>query len=164
MSPTARRTVASVLGLALVAAAWWAVTSGSGGSVGSGDGGDREAWRVTWVIDGDTVEAVRGSDTARVRLIGIDTPERDQCGYEEARAALAAAIEDAEVDLVAGATTDVDRYGRLLRYVEVDGLDVGLELIHQGFAIARYDSRTGQPHPREDSYRAADRDSRDLCG
>ncbi|WP_291382533.1 thermonuclease family protein [Demequina sp.] len=63
-----------------------------------------------------------------------------------------------------GAEADRDTYGRLLRYVEVDDSDVGLDLIEQGLAVARYDSRTGQPHDREFAYRAADDASADLCG
>ena len=37
------------------------------------------------VVDGDTINM---SDGSTVRLIGIDTPERGQCGYEESSAAL----------------------------------------------------------------------------
>lgn len=32
-------------------------------------------WRITRVVDGDTVDATRGSRTLTLRLIGIDTPE-----------------------------------------------------------------------------------------
>jgi hypothetical protein len=50
-----------------------------------------------------------------------------------------------------------DRYGRLLRYVDVGRADSGLGLIQRGLAIARYDSRDGYgEHPREDKYIAAD--------
>jgi hypothetical protein len=51
----------------------------------------------------------------------------------------------------------VDRYGRWLRYVDVDGTDAGLAEINVGLAIARYDSRDGYGwHPREDGYVDAD--------
>lgn len=109
---------------------------------------------VVQIIDGDTIEVAGGQ---RVRLIGIDTPERGQCGYTEAALTLAAIIQNRPVVLVPGARTDKDRYGRLLRYVEVDGVDVNLEMIRSGRAIARYDSRDGYGrHPREDIYIAAD--------
>jgi hypothetical protein len=56
---------------------------------------------------------------------------------------------------------DRDGYGRLLRYVDTDGLDAGLQLIREGLAIARYDSRDGYGfHPRERAYLAADRGTR----
>jgi hypothetical protein len=46
----------------------------------------------------------------------------------------------------------------------VDGADAGLDLIERGLAVARYDSRSGQPHDRELTYWAADDASADLCG
>lgn len=112
------------------------------------------AVRVVEVIDGDTLKITGGQS---VRLIGIDTPERGQCGYTEAAFVLASLIHDRPVVLVSGARTDTDRYGRLLRYVEVDGVDVNLEMIRSGRAIARYDSRDGYGrHPREDLYVSTD--------
>ena len=52
---------------------------------------------------------------------------------------------------------DHDGYGRPLRYVEVAGVDVGRQMIADGFAIARYDSLDGyQTHPRQTDYRALD--------
>lgn len=109
---------------------------------------------VTRVVDGDTVELADGS---KVRLTGIDTPERGQCGFGEASTALNDMVTGREVVLVAGARDDSDRYGRLLRYLEVDGVDVNLAMIQSGWAIARYDSRDGYGrHEREDAYIAAD--------
>jgi micrococcal nuclease len=109
---------------------------------------------VAGVIDGDTIEV---SDGARIRLIGIDTPERGECGYSEATAYLARLVGGNAVVLVSGARDDVDRYGRLLRYVEVEGIDANLEMIRSGLAIARYDSRDGYGrHDREDEYIGAD--------
>ena len=40
---------------------------------------------VTEVIDGDTIE-IDGSN--KVRLLGVDTPERGECYYPESKAAL----------------------------------------------------------------------------
>jgi hypothetical protein len=48
-------------------------------------------------------------------------------------------------------------YGPLLRYVDVGGTNVGLDLIQGGLAVARYDSRGGYgAHPRLGQYIAAD--------
>jgi endonuclease YncB( thermonuclease family) len=115
---------------------------------------------VTHVVDGDTVD-VEG--VGRIRVIGIDTPERGACGYDSATLAMAALVLGESVTLVPGAAEDVDRYGRLLRYVDVAGTDAGLSLIEDGWAIARYDSRDGYgAHPREASYVAADQSAEDL--
>lgn len=93
----------------------------------------------------------------RIRVIGIDTPERGECGFDEATDALSDLVLGENVTLVAGARDDRDAYDRLLRYVDVGTTDAGLTLIEDGWAIARYDSRDGYgAHPREDAYIAAD--------
>jgi endonuclease YncB( thermonuclease family) len=78
-----------------------------------------------------------------VRVIGIDTPETGQCGYAAASAAMSGLVLNKAVSLVPGARTDRDAYGRLLRYVDVNGTDAGLTLLRRGLAVARYDSRDG---------------------
>lgn len=124
-----------------------------------------ETWTVTNIVDGDTVDVLSSSGVEeRIRVIGIDTPEQGQCGFDEAADALARLVVGQTVTLVAGARDDRDRYGRLLRYLDVGTVDAGLELIRAGHAIARYDSRDGYGrHPREDAYVAADAASLDVC-
>ena len=112
---------------------------------------------VIRVIDGDTV-VIAGDE--RVRLIGIDTPENGQCGFDEAKQALEKLLASGPATFYSGTTSDKDKYDRLLRYIEVEGIDVGLNLISNGFAIARYDSRDGYgPHDRESEYIDADENS-----
>lgn len=116
------------------------------------------------MIDGDTIDV---SDGERVRLIGIDTPEVGQCGYGDAAAVLRQLVGGRAVSLVPGASDDRDRYGRLLRYVEANGVDVNLMMLLSGRAIARYDSRDGYGrHPRESAYVAADvaNPTANVCG
>ena len=109
---------------------------------------------VIRVIDGDTV-VIAGDE--RVRLIGIDTPENGQCGFDEAKQALEKLLASGSATFFSGTSSDKDKYDRLLRYIEVEGIDVGLNLISNGFAIARYDSRDGYgPHDRESEYVSAD--------
>ena len=112
---------------------------------------------VIRVIDGDTV-VIAGDE--RVRLIGIDTPENGQCGFDEAKQAIEKLLASGSATFYSGTTSDKDKYDRLLRYIEVEGIDVGLNLISNGFAIARYDSRDGYgPHDRESEYIDADENS-----
>ncbi len=112
---------------------------------------------VIRVIDGDTV-VIAGDE--RVRLIGIDTPEKGRCGFDEAKQALEKLLASGPATFYAGTISDKDKYDRLLRYIEVEGIDVGLNLISNGFATARYDSRDGYgPHDRENEYVDADENS-----
>ncbi|GAA1803251.1 thermonuclease family protein [Nesterenkonia flava] len=108
---------------------------------------------VTRVIDGDTLELADGE---RVRLLGIDSPERGECHFDTASARMSELVLGQSVTLTR-AGEDRDRYDRLLRYVDVDGTDAGLTLIQEGLAISRYDSRDGYGyHPRQPDYVDAD--------
>ena len=112
---------------------------------------------VSKIVDGDTVDVTRAGTTNRIRVIGIDTPEVGQCGYLESTANMKTLLAGKHVNVVPGARDDLDRYGRYLRYLDVDGTDAGLRQIQAGLAVARYDSRDGYgAHPRETSYVAAD--------
>lgn len=86
--------------------------------------------RAAFVVDGDTFEL----DTKeRVRLIGIDTPEKGDVFYEEAKAKLAELIDNKEIRLEKD-VSEKDRYGRLLRYVYSNEVFVNLEMVRQGYA------------------------------
>ena len=112
-----------------------------------------DRWTVTAVVDGDTLDVTGPEGTiATVRLIGIDAPERGACFSAEASDGLRFfTAPGATVQLVAD-NSEVDRYGRLLRYVEVvtpEGalLDVGAELVGLGFAVAKqYPPDTARAH------------------
>lgn len=107
------------------------------------------------VVDGDTIETSAGT----VRLIGVDTPERGECGHDIASTAIGKLVSrgDAVELVLPDGQHDEDRYNRLLRYITVrDGIDLGLMQLKAGNAIARYDSRDGYPkHPNEARYREA---------
>ena len=113
---------------------------------------------VTHIEDGDTIEVNTGQ---RVRLIGIDAPENGVCGYQEAGLRLAELVRGQTVTLIPGAQDDVDKYGRLLRYVDFtyngeSGADAGAFLLMEGLAVPRYNSTDGYGfHERERIYFAA---------
>ena len=89
---------------------------------------------VAGIIDGDTIAVRIDGERVRVRIIGIDTPERGECGYQEAASALQSLAQSSEVRLEADpAQDDADRHGRLLRHVyTTDGISVAEELIALG--------------------------------
>jgi len=93
--------------------------------------------RVVDVIDGDTVDVLCGDREERVRLLNVDTPERGQPGYREARDYLSALVEDRSVRLLFETPGQPGRggFGRLLAYlVSESGSNINLELIRQGWS------------------------------
>lgn len=117
---------------------------------------------VTWVSDGDTLRAraADGTDLGRVRLLGIDAPElahdgrSAQCWSEQARAELGALTPvGAAITLVPDrGQDDRDVYGRLLRYVEIDGADVSNQLLAAGAARTKKAPDGARPPGRASTY------------
>ena len=105
---------------------------GIGYGVWHADSSTYEQALVVGVIDGDTVEL---ADGRRVRYLGIDTPESGEYYAENATARNKELVEGKTVELQRG-NRDEDEYGRLLRYVYVDGVFVNAELIAGGYAKA----------------------------
>lgn len=102
------------------------------------DNQQTETFKVTRVIDGDTIEIESGQ---KVRYIGIDTPETvdprtlPQCFGSQAAAKNRELVEGKNVSLEKD-VSETDKYGRLLRYVFIDGLFVNEYLVKEGFAYA----------------------------
>ncbi len=99
-------------------------------------------YKVSRVIDGDTIEVIIGNKYERVRLLGINTPEvdssytKEECYGPEASAYLKKILENKYVSLKSDEQNDNrDKYNRLLRYVFMqDGTFVEEELIKNGYA------------------------------
>jgi len=87
--------------------------------------------RAEKIVDGDTFDILVDSELLRVRLAGIDCPERRQAFGNRAKERLS--------DLVFGKDVTVkwekkDRDDRVLGKVLLNGSDVNLRLIQDGFA------------------------------
>jgi micrococcal nuclease len=94
-----------------------------------------ETGRVIQVIDGDTIDVEINGSSFRVRYVGVNTPERDEPCYSDARDANARFVSGQVVGLVRD-SSNTDQYGRLLRYVYVGSIFVNRELIVGGYAEA----------------------------
>ena len=137
-----RRVVGFASGLVLTLVGLVACSSASPDHGGPGLATDTrpERAQILRVVDGDTVDVRLDSGaTARVRLLGIDTPEVYnglECGgHAASRAAERLLPAGAPVVLVPDPTQAlVDRYGRILRYVMKGSLDVDRVLVAQGHA------------------------------
>ena len=102
----------------------------AGSEIATKDTMMRESVFVQRVIDGDTVDLADGE---RVRLIGIDTPERGEDGYEEARARLSELVLGKSV-IFERDLTERDKYNRLLRYIFIDDILINEVMVREGFA------------------------------
>lgn len=95
--------------------------------------GPGEMKMVTKVIDGDTVVVEGGY---HVRLLGMDADERGYPCYTPAKKKLEELVLNKKVLLEPG-REDRDMYGRYLRYLFLNGTNINLEMVKQGYAVAR---------------------------
>ncbi len=93
---------------------------------------------VRRVIDGDTLVVVTANGEETVRLLAVDTPERGDCYAPEATRFLAEKTAEGVVLESDVTQPDRDRFGRLLRYVNVNEQNLNLQMLQQGMA-RRYD-------------------------
>lgn len=112
---------AALLAISIVAAAVGPVAAAEATITGT----------VTRVADGDTLTIATSQGPRKIRLNGIDAPERHQPFGEQSRVSL--------TDLTEGRTIEatcakVDRFGRDVCKVRRGDLDVGLEQIRRGLA------------------------------
>ncbi len=84
---------------------------------------------VIEVTDGDTLKIKNAS----VRLLGINTPERGEVFYSEAKQFLTSLVFNKSVKLELSAEK-YDKYGRILAYVYLENKNINLEMIKTGFA------------------------------
>ncbi len=92
---------------------------------------EKEIGFVGRVLDGDTFEL---NNSKKVRLIGINSPERGEIYYDESRRKLKDLIEGKKVFMEKD-KEEKDRYGRLLRYVYLEEEMVNLLMVENGYAI-----------------------------
>lgn len=90
-------------------------------------------YKVVRVIDGDTFDATDGVIEFRVRIAGIDAPEKAQGYGKVASFKLKEAIEAKNIRLQP-VKDRKDGYNRILAQVFLDDLDVGQFLIQEGLA------------------------------
>lgn len=93
---------------------------------------EQPAGRVIRVADGDTLTILSADkQKLRIRLAEIDTPERDQPWGDNAKRALSSMVYGKQISLV---VYDIDRYGRVVATVLIDGRDINAALVQQGHA------------------------------
>jgi endonuclease YncB( thermonuclease family) len=115
---------------------------------------DQFSGRVVGVIDGDTIDVMRGGRAVRGRLYGVDAPESRQPFGGASKRFLSSLVFGKTVSV---RVQTIDRYGRSVVRVAVDGADVSLEIIRAGmgwhyktyskdasYAAAEVEARSGR--------------------
>lgn len=114
--------------------------------------------RVTAIADGDTLTVLDAAKRQhKIRLQGVDAPERSQAFGTRARQHLS--------DLVFGKDVKVridkkDRYGRSVSIVILNGIDINLTMIQAGFAWHYKQYEREQSEEERTAYAEAEENAR----
>jgi len=108
---------------------------------------------VVGIIDGDTVDVRLVSGMIRVRLHGVDAPERDQPHGKASRRMLSQLVFSRTVEIE---PIEQDRYDRLVARLWLGEMDVNAELLKLGAAWVY------RRYARDAAYCAYEKAARDL--
>ena len=91
------------------------------------------AWtgKVVGIADGDTIKVLHDNKAIRIRLYGIDTPEKRQAFGNRAKKYTNAMVRGKKVDID---PITKDRYGRTVAMVHIHGTNLNQALIQAGYA------------------------------
>ena len=111
---------------------------------------DRISGRVVGVTDGDTIRLLVGRREERIRLHGIDAPEKGQPWGDQAKRNLSAGVYDRDVVVE---VRERDRYGRLVGVVWIGREDAGLAQVRAGLAWAYVEYSREYLTPQQEAQR-----------
>ena len=113
---------------------------------------------VVGLSDGDTVTVLDATHTQyRIRLAGIDAPEKKQAFGDRSRQSLGDLVFRKQVSVEYDKT---DRYGRIVGKVHVGKRDASLEQVKRGLAWHYKAYETDQPPLDRAGYARAEEDAR----
>ncbi|TWO69131.1 thermonuclease family protein [Caenimonas sedimenti] len=114
---------------------------------------------VVGVSDGDTLTVLEADHSQRrIRLAGIDAPEKSQAFGDRSKRALSDCAFGRQAVLVG---SKVDRYGRLVAKVVVGGVDCNLRQVALGLAWHYKDYEREQLAEDRAAYATAESEARD---
>jgi micrococcal nuclease len=88
---------------------------------------EKESATLMRVVDGDTIKVDMDGKEETIRLLGVNTPEKGQIGYESAKVFLYL-LENKSIFLLRD-KEDSDRYDRKLRYLFYESRLVNVEIL-----------------------------------
>jgi len=96
---------------------------------------EKPKYKVLEIVDGDTIKINYNDQKEKVRLIGIDTPETNECFSTEATNKLLSLIGEKEIEIEFDTTQgERDKYSRLLLYIWLDDKLINKTMIAEGYA------------------------------
>ena len=117
--------------------------------------------KVVGVIDGDTIEVLHNQHPERIRLSGIDCPEKGQAYGKRARQATSELVFGKDVTLE---THGHDKYRRTIGDVILpDGMNLNQELVKQGSVLVVSEICAGE-HSAGAAREGCDERGRKDCG
>ena len=87
--------------------------------------------KVIAIADGDTITVLQNKTQYKIRLYGIDTPEKAQDFGKRAKQFTSDLVYGKDVKVI---QEDIDRYGRIVGMVYVDDICVNEAIVKNGFA------------------------------
>lgn len=124
-----------------------------------------QAYLVTKVIDGDTIDVAIDGKKETVRLIGIDAPETFgsrkslQCFGEQSSAFARNLLTGKQVVLEKDETQgERDKYQRLLRYIFLNGKNINQFMIEEGYS---YEYTYQTPYKYQGAFKEAENQARE---
>ncbi|WP_309564948.1 thermonuclease family protein [Methylobacillus flagellatus] len=118
--------------------------------------------KVIHIADGDTLTIMVNNTQHKIRLLGIDAPEKNQAYGKQSRVALNRAINGKQVTVDWNKRDD---YGRIVGKVVYNGQDINLQQIQKGMAWHyKYFEREQEPEDRSSYAQAEYQAKRDKQG
>ncbi len=124
---------------------------------------DKNLYPVLYTFDGDTYSVKINNQKEKIRVLGIDTPEKkggfrsEGCFGNQASDYVKEKLKNKKIALSKPKTySNTDKYGRLLRYVFLDGEDFGAHLISEGYAFSYKKFK----HPQRNYYNTLEKEAK----
>ncbi len=114
---------------------------------------------VLAITDGDTIKILYKENEEKVRLIGINTPETNECFNQEATNKMKSLVEDKNVRIEFDKTQrERDKYNRLLLYIWEGDNFINDIMIREGYA---HEYTYNLPYKYQDQFKKAENEARE---